>query len=68
MLVELDKRDIIYMLKGTFPSYNIFNKIPEDLGYFVGGHVERWVWTISEENCRYSEEYLYNLYLICKEK
>lgn len=42
MQCELDRKDIISLLKGTTPSYSVMNKIPEELGSFIGGHVERW--------------------------
>lgn len=66
MLVELEKKDIITLLKGNTPPYHIINKIPADIGHFVGGFVEKFDWTITESDCQYSEEYLYNLYLMCK--
>jgi len=67
MTVELDREDIISLLKGTKPNYPVMNKIPKQLGYYVGGFVEDWRWNnIDENNTTYTDEYLYNMYLMCK--
>ena len=66
MKVELDRKDIIALLKGTEPYYPIMEKIPKDLGYFVGGFADKWYWNNFSEDCKYTDEYLYNLYLMCK--
>lgn len=67
MTVELDRKDIISLLKGTKPNYLVMDKIPKQLGYYVGGFVEDWRWNnIDENNTTYTDEYLYNLYLMCK--
>ena len=64
--VELDRKDIISMLRGTTPSYSVMDKIPKELGSYVGGFVDSWEWNYISENIPYSNEYLFNLYLICK--
>ena len=66
MKVELDRKDIIALLRGTTPYYSVMDKIPEDLGYFVGGFNHEWHWKYITEDCPYTDEYLYDLYLMCK--
>ncbi len=66
MIVELDREDIISLMKGTEPNYNIMHKIPEDLGRYVGGFADRWEWDMIIPT-QYSDEELYNIYLMCKE-
>ena len=66
MIVDLDRKDIISLLKGSKPNYNVINKIPEELGYYVGGFVNDWRWNYFSENVSYSDEQLYDLYLMCK--
>lgn len=66
MKVDLDKKDIISLLRGSCPNYSVMNKIPKDLGSYVGGFVDDWKWNYISEDISYSEEYLYDLYLICK--
>lgn len=61
MKVELDRKDIISLLRGTNTHYSVMNKIPEELGSYVGGFVERWEWNYMDENVPYSDEYLFNL-------
>lgn len=65
MNVELYRKDIISLLCGITPPYSIMDKIPKDLGSYVGGFVDSWQWDINE-NVPYSDEYLFNLYLMCK--
>lgn len=66
MKVDLDKKDIISLLRGSCPNYSVMNKIPKDLGSYVGGFVDDWQWNFISEDTPYSEEYLYDLYLMCK--
>lgn len=65
MNVELDRQGIISLLCGTTPPYSAMAKIPKDLGSYVGGFVDSWQWDISD-NVPYSDEYLFNLYLLCR--
>lgn len=66
MTVELDRKGIISLLCGTIPPYSVMNKIPKELGYYVGGFVDSWQWNYIDENVSYTDEYLFNLYLMCK--
>lgn len=66
MIVDLDRKDIISLLTGSQPNYNVIDKIPEEFGYYVGGFVNAWRWNYISENVSYSDEQLYDLYLMCK--
>ena len=66
MIVDLDRKDIISLLTGSQPNYNVMDKIPEELGYYVGGFVNDWRWNDISENVSYSDEQLYDLDLMCK--
>ena len=66
MNVELDRKDIISLLRGTTPAWSVMDKIPKELCSYVGGFVDGWHWNYISENVPYSDEYLFNLYLICK--
>ena len=66
MNIELDRKDIISLLRGTTPAWSVMDKIPKELGFYVGGFVDGWHWNYISENVPYSDEYLFNLYLICK--
>lgn len=66
MNVELDRKDIISLLRGTTPAWSVMDKIPKELGSYVGGLVYGWHWNYISENVPYSDEYLFNLYLTCK--
>lgn len=71
MTLELKRKDIIHLLRGTEPPYEVMEEIPNCLGYYCGGFKDEWVWDIDsryedEDTKQYSDEYLYNLYLKCK--
>lgn len=66
MIVDLDRKDIISLLRGSNPSYEVMDKIPEKLGHYVGGFKDEWQWYHFSEDCEYSDEYLYDLYLMCE--
>lgn len=65
MKVDLDRKDIIALLKGTMPNYNVMDNIPEDLGRYVGGFVDTWKWEYLIPD-KYTDEELFNFYLMCK--
>lgn len=65
MKVELERDDIICLLKGIEPYYTIMHEIPKDLGYFCAGMSDDWHWAISKD-CKYSDEELLALYQKCK--
>lgn len=66
MIVDLDRKDIISLLTGIKPNHSVMDKIPEELGYYVGVFVNDWRWNYISENVPYSDEQLYDLYLMCK--
>lgn len=65
MIVDLSREDIINLFQGIYPGWDVMNKIPEDLGYEIGGFAGKWKWTISV-NSPYTDEELFELYLMCK--
>ena len=65
MIVDLDRKDIISLLTGSQPNYSVIDKIPEEFGYYVDGF-NIWRWNDISENMSYSDEQLYDLYLMCK--
>ena len=65
MLVEIDRKDVIRLIRGTSPSYEkmgIF--VNAGLGYYVGGFSDRWEWEHdwSDKLDSYSSKELYDLY------
>ena len=45
MRVELKKEDILNLLKGTTPSYELMeNEIIKKCGNFTGGFDNKWYW------------------------
>lgn len=65
MVVDLSREDIINLLRGTYPGWDVMDKIPEDLGCEIGGSVGEWEWNISVNNPHTDEE-LFEIYLMCK--
>ena len=66
MNVELDRKDIISLLKGSQPNYSVMSQIPEELGSYRGGFADEWSWNYISEDIPYTDEFLYNIYLMCK--
>ena len=64
--VELERKDIISLLKGCDVTYSVMEKIPKDLGYYIGGFYDKWEWYDFDINVPYTDQQLYELYLMCK--
>lgn len=66
MTVELSKKDIIHLLRGTEPNYNVMGLVKDmELGSYIGGFEDRFEWNYQSSKCwdKYSEQELYDLYL-----
>lgn len=68
MQIELTKEVVATLLESTEPSYALIDLIPKDLGYYCGGFMDRWIWTINKSYNKYTTEQLYELYLLCKKE
>jgi len=45
MLVELEKEDVVALIKGTSPTYDLMkDPVIEQLGYYTGGFRDDWSW------------------------
>ena len=65
MKVELDKKDLINLVNGVSPGYDLFeNPTVKRCGRYSGSY-GTWDW-ISYELDKLSEEELLNLYKLCK--
>lgn len=62
--VELDRYEILSLIKGICPSYSLINELTDQgFGRYIGGFVERWEW--NENNSfweKYSIEHLFEIY------
>ena len=64
MKVELDREDLLSLVKGKTPYYSVFEEpIVKKNGKWIGGHVDKWQWGNIES---LSNEELFELYTICK--
>jgi hypothetical protein len=62
---NLDKEDLISLLKGTVPNYSIMNNpLIDNNGYFNGSY-GTWNWYSKIENL--DEETIFKMYMLCKE-
>ena len=67
MKVELSKKQLINMVLGTVPGYNVFeHPLVKQCGYYCGGFVEKWNWHSNKLN-ELTEEQLFELYNICND-
>jgi len=66
MKIELNKKDLISLVMGTTPYYDVMdNPLVKECGEWIGGMADRWSWEKYKlENL--DEKELYDLYLICK--
>ncbi len=65
MLLDLDKKALISLVRGESPAYSLLeNSIIKRCGEIS---CEGWVWDENELE-RLNEEALYNLYLLCRGK
>ena len=67
MKVELNRYDIIHLLRTQCPMYEIIEKIPTDLGHFVGGICDDFKWASQSKinESRYTDKELYEIYRLC---
>ena len=62
MKVDLDKADLVCLVKGITPNYE---PLVKRCGHYVGGFSERWEWNKSQL-MELTENELCELYSICK--
>jgi hypothetical protein len=62
--VELDRFEIISLIKGICPSYSLITELQNmGFGRYVGGFVEKWEWTQNDKFWKkYSIEQLFDIY------
>lgn len=66
MLVELNKDDLIRLVKGSTPKNNMMGEYSRlDYGNYIGGFVGEWIWS-SFMLEKLSEEELYKIFVECK--
>lgn len=66
MQVDLDKKDLIALVKGKEPNYDVFDHpLVKQCGEYRGGMTDSWHWNkyVLEE---ISEAQLWELYQVCK--
>lgn len=65
MTVELTKTDLIALVKGVQPNYDLFSHpLIAANGSYTGGHVDKWNWHYSINTL--TEETLWQIYNLCK--
>lgn len=65
MNVELDRGDLINLLKGSTPSIDQINYADvRQCGQYVGGMVERWEW--GEIPDHFSNQHIWEMYQVIK--
>lgn len=69
MQVDIDRIDIINMIRGTYPSYELIDKYTKlGLGYYNGAYdVWRWDGVSSKSWDKFPDHYLMKLYKEAKE-
>lgn len=67
MKVELDRMDLMALVKGASPYFSAFeNPLIKKSGTWIGGHVDKWQWDQAVlENM--TEEELYEVHKITRQ-
>lgn len=67
MTVNLDKSELVTLVKGTCPNNNIWkDPLVANTGRYYGGFKDSWEWDISVLKTL-TEDQLYRLYNMCKD-
>jgi hypothetical protein len=62
--VELDRFEIIGLIKSICPSYSLINELTnQGFGKYIGGFVEKWEWTENDTFWKkFAIEQLFDIY------
>lgn len=67
MVIELEKEDLVNLVKGSNPHYNVMNdSLIKQCGSFIGGHHDRWEWDNSSLE-KLTESQLWQMYSVCRD-
>lgn len=67
MQVELTRVDLVALVKGTSPYYNVMEApIVKRCGSYIGGHHDKWDWNYKFDT-GLSEQQLWDLYILCRD-
>ena len=64
IMVELDRYEILSLIKGICPNYSLINELTDQgFGRYIEGFVERWEWNENDSFWeKYSIEHLFEIY------
>lgn len=66
MIVDLDREDLVALVKGTSPNYKVMDDpIIKRAGRYIGGFHDKWEWNLSASD-DYNEEELWHMYITCR--
>ena len=67
MTVELSRKDLVHLVYGIHPPYDVFeHPLVKRSGTYIGGFVDKWQWN-SGFDVNLSENDLWSLYLLCRD-
>lgn len=67
MTIELTKQDLIHLLKGTTPNYNVMDSpFVKANGSYTGGFKDEWNWNY---DCgeKMTEQQIWDTYVLCRD-
>lgn len=69
MIIDLQRREIINMVKGMDPSYKyVDHPIAEQNGYYTGGFCDKWEWSYDSEFVGFTDEELWDFYILLRDR
>lgn len=67
MTLELDHKDLVCLIKGTAPYYNLFeHPAIKNTGKYIGGFHDKWEWNEAVLN-KLGEQRLVEIFTLCKQ-
>lgn len=67
MTAELSRRDLIRLVYGIYPPYEVFeHPLVKRTGQYIGGFVDKWLWD-TQAIADLTENDLWNLYVLCRD-
>lgn len=66
MKVELTKKDLVCLVKGTSPNYDVMNnETIKKCGRYVGGFHDKWDWEYGFGD-DLTDQQLWDMYILCR--
>ena len=66
MRLELDKSDLVSLVKGSVPNYSVMEKPLISISGIYNGSYDKWEWNYKFEE-KLTEQELLDMYILCRD-